>query len=94
MRSWTDQNNSKRSMHILNVKIKPLLDDGSGRANFVGWTDRFGRLQPDGVCSSPALDCIPFEATNMPINEKAHFRGGVVEYDTSPLGENLIRYPN
>ena len=65
-------------------------------ADFSGYTDRFGKVNPD--CTYPGLDCIPTEIGEWsnPARTRVNYGdlGPPREYDTSPAGKFWIKYPN
>ncbi|MEZ4640050.1 MAG: hypothetical protein R2856_34680 [Caldilineaceae bacterium] len=93
-----ENNNSIMQAHEIGFSIFAFMDeDRDGIVNFSGYTDRHGDIV-DG-CTEVGLDCVPLEIVNMPVGiyryrDDAHGYGNGLEYDTSPRGQNWIRYPN
>ena len=79
-------------------------EDGvvNGRLTLRGYTDRWGRVQEPSVCDSQplSLDCVPIEAVNLPFvqiqyRDDGHgLPDGIANYDTAPLGEFWVQFPN
>lgn len=71
------------------------LFDTGGRANYNGFSDRWGN--PVEGCTEAGLDCVPLVLENMPLG-KAQLGlssvGEAIEFDLSPDGEFWIEYPN
>lgn len=65
--------------------------DGDGMANFVGFSDRFGRVLVDadgvpvGSCEI-GLDCVPLQIENVVLGKQYQFRGDVLGNDPHPSG--------
>ena len=96
-KSPSRNNGSVRQIFRLDLEIVQDFDGtNDGVVNFSGHTDRLGNIQPDVVCSSPSVDCIPFYVQNgfVGLRLKAHSPTGPQEYDISPDGEDWIEYPN
>lgn len=98
-------NDSKRQIHIVGAglrgaEVKWLRDQGNvsadGKANYRGYTDRYGTIVKNNSCSSVGIDCVPLELTNFQTGILYQFRGDAREYDQSigELPSSPIRYPN
>ncbi|KKM77128.1 hypothetical protein LCGC14_1373230 [marine sediment metagenome] len=93
-------NHSTEGFYRIDVEMEYLnqFDDGSGRANFNGFTDRFGNVVSSGCALGP--DCIPLIIENIPTGGRAvmyqsHGTPGFYEdFDLSPPGEFWISWPN
>jgi hypothetical protein len=89
-------NHSDENFYRINVEQEFLeqFDDGSGRANFNGFVDRFGNVVPSCTLG---LDCAPLILENVPLGGRSvQIRGNppIIEYDLSPPGEWWIEHPN
>jgi len=69
------------SAGVLRVQSELFDVDGDGMANFVGFSDRYGRVLVDGggvpveTCDI-GTDCVPFRVENVRIGMQYQFRGG------------------
>lgn len=69
--------------------------DNNDRTNYIGYTDRFGQLAPN--CTAVALDCVPLEYNNVPLNASQGKEGKYThaicrecpkfDHDISPAGK-------
>lgn len=100
--AWDCQfNNSTIQAHSLAFSIPVKLDpDKDGRAYYSGFTDRYG-VEVTG-CTVASLDCVPFSIEGAPTGRFQHrddrdlglSPAGMQDFDTSPLGEWWIEYPD
>jgi|GEM_PF-1803526 len=96
-----NKNASTISAHIVKFTVKPTLDpDGDGFGDFIGFTDRYGKVNQD--CEEVGLDCVPLVIVHAPVGGEIKYQdsdfgipsAGTQDFDTSPPGEWWIAYPN
>lgn len=83
--------NQMDSMGVRRPQASIFDQDGNGKANFVGFSDRYGRVLVD-ESGNPVenceigLDCVPFQVENVVMGMQYQFRGGVLENGDHPSG--------
>jgi hypothetical protein len=97
-----DKNGSTIQAHAIHFGISRQNDhDGNGLADYVGYTDRYGKFSED--CTEISLDCIPVIIENAPVGDYIEHRddrdlglsaAGLQDFDTSLPGVWWITYPN
>lgn len=84
-------------VNIVNLTNASVYDpDGNGLVDFNGFTDRYQNVVP--ACAPLGVDCVPLVIHHLPLGNYQYRDDtqGVLEptYDTSPVGQHWIAFPN